>query len=160
MKRTLEPGPRRRKLSRVSESPKHAHATRGGAELLIVENDLRIAELLRWFLERRGHRVRSTSTFTQARELVAQCKPDLMLSDIELGTENARDLLPTLARDGVLPPTLVVSGYLDADLAQELMNIPGVVGVLPKPFEFERLERWIADYLARADVRQRAAVGL
>jgi len=125
-------------------------------DLLIIENDARIVELLRWFLERRGHRVRTTETFAQARALLAERKPDLVLSDVELGGESARSLLPELARDGVLPPTLVVSGFVDRDLARELMSIPGVVGVMPKPFEFERLERWIEDYFRRVSCAVRA----
>ena len=123
---------------------------RVAGDLLIVENDARIVELLRWFLERRGHRVRAAASFGEARSLLAERRPDLMLSDVELGAENARAQLPELAREGVLPPTLVVSGYLDHDLSRELLAIPGVVGVLPKPFEFERLERWIEAFLVRA----------
>ncbi len=118
-------------------------------DLVIVENDARIVELLRWFLERRGHSVRAAASFAQARVLLAERTPDLMLSDVELGAENAREQLPELARAGMLPPTLVVSGYLDHDLGRELLAIPGVVGVLPKPFEFARLERWIDEFLAR-----------
>jgi DNA-binding NtrC family response regulator len=118
--------------------------------LLIIENDARIVELLRWFLERRGHRVRAASSFAQARAAIAEHRPDLVLSDIELGGENARTMLPVLARAGELPPTLVVSGYLDHDLAREMLAIPGVVGVLAKPFEFERLERCIEEQLTRA----------
>ena len=117
---------------------------------MIVENDARIVELLRWFFERRGHRVRAASTFAQARVLLNERRPDLLLSDIELGDENAREILPELAREALLPPTLVVSGYLDHDLAAELLAIPGVAGVMPKPFEFERLERWISDFFQRS----------
>lgn len=138
----------------VSEKPASRDSFRRSGDLLIVENDERIVELLRWFLERRGHRVRATGSFAAARELIAERAPDLLLSDIELGSENARECLPRLAREGVLPPTLVVSGYVDRDVADELLAIPNVVGVLPKPFEFERLERWIEEHLQRV----RAAV--
>lgn len=126
-------------------------------DLLIVENDERIVELLRWFLERRGHRVRSAPSFAAARLLLAERRPDLLLSDVELGGENARDLLPQLAREGVLPATLVVSGHIDRELADELLAVPNVLGVLPKPFEFARLERWITEHLAR--LRRPASAG-
>jgi DNA-binding response OmpR family regulator len=119
-------------------------------DLLIVENDARIVELLQWFLRRRGHQVRAVATFAEARQRIAERRPDLLLSDVELGTENARTLLPDLARDGLLPPTLVVSGFVDHELSLELLAIPGVQAVIQKPFEFERLERWIDDFFHRA----------
>lgn len=118
-------------------------------DLLIVENDARIVELLLWFLRRRGHEVRAAASFAEARLRIAERRPDLLLSDVELGTENARQLLPDLAREGLLPPTLVVSGFVDHDLAAELLAVPGVQAVMHKPFEFERLERWIDDFFQR-----------
>jgi DNA-binding response OmpR family regulator len=117
------------------------------AELLLIDNDRRIVELLVWMLERNGHRVRTASTFAQARRLIVERMPALMLSDLELGSENGRRELPELARDGLLPPTLVVSGYLDGELERLLAAIPGVVGTLAKPFDFAVLERRIQDCL-------------
>lgn len=115
--------------------------------LLLVENDVRIVELLSLFLARRGYRVRSARSLEEARAELASSRPDLMLSDIDLGRSNGREFLPQLSREGLLPRTLVVSGYLDAQLAQELRAVPEVVGVLPKPFEFDRLERRIEEAL-------------
>jgi DNA-binding response OmpR family regulator len=93
-----------------------------------------------WFLERRGHTVRRALNFTEARTAIAERAPDLVLSDLELGDEDARVELPRLADEGLLPPTLVVSGFLDQRTADELTQIDGVRGVLPKPFEFKELE--------------------
>lgn len=120
--------------------------------LLLVENDVRILELLCLFLERRGYRVRSAKSLEEARAELNARRPDLMLSDIDLGRSNGREFLPQLSREGVLPRTLVVSGYLDAQLAEELRAVPEVIGVLPKPFEFDRLERRIEEAL-RAPLR-------
>jgi DNA-binding NtrC family response regulator len=119
------------------------------ADLLLVENDARIVELLTWFLQRRGHGVRTATSYAQARGCILERRPDLVLSDVDLGPENARTLLPQLAREGLLPPTLVVSGYVDREVSAELLAIPGVIGVLAKPFEFPRLERLIDEFLAR-----------
>ena len=110
-----------------------------GAHLLLVENDQRLGELITWFLGQRGFEVRRASSFREARELIAERAPDLMLSDVDLGSESARDELPKLATEGILPPTLVVSGYLDPDTWAELEVLEGVVGLLPKPFELKDL---------------------
>jgi DNA-binding response OmpR family regulator len=120
------------------------------AELLLVDNDARITELVAWFLEARGHRVRIANSFHEARLRIEERTPDLLLSDVELGRENARTELPALARAGRLPPTLVVSGYLDAAVVRELSSVPGVVGTLAKPYELAVLERRIAEALALA----------
>jgi DNA-binding NtrC family response regulator len=123
---------------------------------MLVENDPRIAELMCLFLGRRGYQVRSAGSLDEARRLLAERRPDLLLSDIELGAANGREFLPQLSREQLLPPTLVVSGYLDADLAAELSHVPEVLGVLAKPFEFDRLQRRIEDALGEAEARRLA----
>jgi two-component system OmpR family response regulator len=119
------------------------------AELLWVDNDARLVELIASFLRGRGHRVRVAGSFAEARRLIAEAPPELLLSDLDLGVESARDELPRLAAEGLLPPTLVVSGYLDHELAAELDAIPGVVGTVAKPFDpvglAQRLEAALAD---------------
>jgi DNA-binding NtrC family response regulator len=131
-----------------SHEGKSASAPRS-ADLLLVENDPRILELLTWFLERRGHRVRTALSFIDARARILERRPQLLLSDVDLGQEHAAECLPQLAAEGLLPPTLVVSGFVDRDLSRTMLAIPGVLGVLAKPFEFTRLERWIDEFLAR-----------
>jgi len=120
-------------------------------DFLLIENDRRLGELLGWFLENKGHTVRRAADFQEARSLLAERTPDLVLSDLELGNEDAREELPRLAAEGLLPPTLVVSGYLDAPTVEALMQIPGVRGTLAKPFEMEELEGRIAQLAGGAE---------
>ncbi|MDA1264237.1 MAG: response regulator, partial [Planctomycetota bacterium] len=102
----------------------------GNAEILIVDNDDRIVELVAWFLKKRGFVVRTASSFAQARERIAEHRPDLMLSDIDLGAESAIEELPRLDACGNLPPTLVVSGYLDPGIEEELASLGPVLDTL------------------------------
>lgn len=119
------------------------------ADLLLVDNDARILELLAAFLKRRGHSVRMATSFSEARAAIAVRMPELMLSDLELGRERGDEELPALAREGLLPPTLVVSGYLDRELEAQLATLPGVVGTLAKPFDLAALEARIEECTAR-----------
>lgn len=119
-------------------------------QILIVDNDDRIVELVSWFLKKRGYGVRSARTFAGARAAIAALRPDLMLSDVDLGVEDATVELPRLAAAGALPPTLVVSGYLDARVEAELARLPAVLDTLSKPFDFSVLEARITECLARA----------
>jgi DNA-binding response OmpR family regulator len=113
------------------------------ARLLIVDNDTRIVELTSWFLDRAGHEVATAASYAEARGLLGAGLPDLMLADLDLGSESGREELPRLAAEGLLPPTLVVSGLLDPELERELLALPGVLGTLAKPVDLEVLQRHV-----------------
>ena len=118
------------------------------SNLLLVENDQRLGELVAWFLTKRGYDVRRAISFREARGMIDERAPDLMLSDVDLGGESAREELPRLAAEGVLPPTLIVSGYLDPETRTELEAVEGVRGLLPKPFELDDLVARVEELLA------------
>ena len=121
-----------------------------GLDILIVDNDERIVELVAWFLERRGYTARSAGSFDAARVALTERRPALMLSDVDLGAQNACEELPRLDREGLLPPTLVVSGFLTAEVREKLLALEPVLDTLAKPFEFEELERRMIACLAEA----------
>ena len=120
------------------------------ADLLLVDNDATIAELIAWVLAREGFTVRTAGSFAAARVCLAQRRPDLMLSDVDLGAESALVELPRLAATGALPPTLVVSGYLDEDKRASLGALRSVVGFLDKPFDPRELTVRVHEALALA----------
>jgi DNA-binding response OmpR family regulator len=123
------------------------------ADLFLVDNDARLLELYTLFLARRGHTLRSATSFQAARAEIAAQPPELLLSDLELGAERGDEELARLALAGELPPTLVVSGYLDRELEARLATLPCVVGTLAKPFDLATLEARIAAALERARAR-------
>ncbi len=128
------------------------------AHLLIVDNDERIVELTGWFLQRFGHEVDTAFSYAAAREGLRERRPELMLADLDLGAESGREELPRLQAEGLLPPTLVVSGFLDAELERELTAIPGVLGTLAKPVDLDALQARVLACLAQAAELPPAAV--
>jgi DNA-binding response OmpR family regulator len=94
--------------------------------------------------------VRVAESFVAAREALRVAVPDWVLCDVDLGVERADEELPKLAKEGVLPPTLIVSGYVDAELEERLLAIPGVVGLIRKPFDFAMLEARVDSALSDA----------
>ena len=120
------------------------------ADILIVDNDERIVELVAWFLAKRGHTVRSAFSLKEARVLLGERWPDLMLSDVDLGEESALEVLPRMQAAEELPPTLVVSGFLDSATIERLMALRSVVGTVAKPFDFTVLEENIRKGLREA----------
>lgn len=127
------------------------------AHLLIVDNDARITELTAYFLSREGHEVETALSYAEARGRIDARRPALMLADLDLGLEHGREELPRLADEGRLPPTLVVSGFLDAQLEAELLALSGVRGTLTKPVDLDRLSQRIRDELASEVLVPRAA---
>lgn len=119
------------------------------AHLLIVDNDERIVELTVWFLRRMGHEVDSAFSYAAAREQLALRRPELMLADLDLGLESGLEELPKLAAEGCLPPTMVISGFLDSALERQLLAIPGVLATLAKPVDLTALGDHIAACLGR-----------
>ena len=119
-------------------------------DLLVVDNDARIADLVAWFLERGGHEPLVVTSYAAARELLRERTFALMLADLELGVEDGRIELPLLESEGLLPPTLVVSGYLDAEITAALLEIPHVLGTVPKPFEPSELLARVDEMIALA----------
>jgi CheY-like chemotaxis protein len=117
------------------------------ATLLIVDNDERIVELSAWFMRRLGHVVETANSYAAARLVLNKTWPDLMLADLDLGYERGQEELPKLANEGLLPATLVVSGFLDANLERTLRRIPGVRGTVAKPVDLKHLERLICHHL-------------
>ena len=128
------------------------------ADLLVVDNDARIAELVAWFLEKGGHSVCVVTSYAKAREALRERRFALMLADLELGVEDGRVELPLLESEGLLPPTLVVSGYLDAEITEALFKVPGILGTVPKPFEPKELLERVDAALAAAPESEPAMV--
>jgi DNA-binding response OmpR family regulator len=112
-----------------------APARAAHADILLVDNDATITELVAWVLAREGYTVRTAISFAAARVHLAERRPDLMLSDVDLGAESALIELPRLAAAGCLPPALVVSGYLDEEKRAMLGALTSVIGFLDKPFD-------------------------
>ncbi|MCP5024472.1 MAG: response regulator [bacterium] len=127
-------------------------------EILVVDNDERIVELVSWFLLKRGYSVRSAETFDLARQMLVERPVDLMLSDIDMGAESALEVLPRFHREGILPPTLVFSGYLDAKNQNLLLALDPVVGTLAKPVAFHVLEACVVDFFKGRSLSEHCCV--
>lgn len=120
------------------------------SDLLLVDDDARIAELFAFFLRRAGHEVRTAGSFVEARASIASRRPDLLLSDLDLRVERGLEVLPQMSRAGELPPTLLVSGWIDAHSREDLEALPEIVGALKKPFQPEALVAAVERALAAA----------
>jgi DNA-binding response OmpR family regulator len=109
------------------------------ARILIVEDMVEVAEVLRDALSEEGHRCDIAQDVDEARAILAQIRPDLVVTDFLL--PNGNGALVKQAADALDVPTLFVTG----DLAKITEFENQGVTFLAKPF---RMNEFVAAVLA------------
>jgi two-component system response regulator FlrC len=104
----------------------------GRPSVLVVEDDSSLRLLCRVNLELEQFYVREAATIEDARALVRDGRPDVVLLDVHLGQEATDELLAELRASGI--PVVIVTG--SADIAQYRERADDVLG---KPFEPDAL---------------------
>jgi DNA-binding response OmpR family regulator len=87
--------------------------TRGS--ILVVEDDVQIAELMRDFLEAEGFQVRHAGSGLETSEELARGRPDLVLLDVMLPDESGFEICRRLRRDSSVPVLFLSARDSDAD---------------------------------------------
>jgi two-component system cell cycle response regulator DivK len=111
-----------------------------GALLLAVEDEPRNAALLEAILGRSGYRLRIAGDLAEARELLEETTPALVLLDRHLPDGDGLDLIPEIRgseRLGDVPILLVSASVLPSDV-QAAMDA-GCDGFLAKPVRVKPL---------------------
>ena len=126
---------------------------------LVVDDDFMAVSVHRQFVERVPgfDVVGDATTGREARALVEQLRPDLLLLDIYLPDENGIELVRKL-RAGASPVDVIaITSAKDVDVLRDAMHL-GVVHYIVKPFTFvtfrERLETYAEAHRQLADMRQ------
>ena len=123
--------------------------------ILIVDDEANIRKTLTVFMESRGHKVRSVSSFRSALEEAGANSFDLALVDLRLGTESGLDLLQPLMKSSPLMKIVVITAYASIDTAVEAMK-RGASDYLTKPFTPAQLEQVTEHIAALCEMEQRS----
>lgn len=104
----------------------------GRARVLVVEDELNIAELVRMYLEREGYRAVLAGTGEQALEMASQSPPDLVILDIALPGIDGIEVCRRMRASGNVPILMLTArdSEIDRILGLEL----GADDYLTKPF--------------------------
>lgn len=94
--RELARGERERAPARPSSLPEEEIETR---RVLIMEDDTHLRRLYSKALRRGGYRVHSAGTIGEARNLLDELRFDVLLCDIQMGSDNGTDLLQECIED-------------------------------------------------------------
>ncbi len=107
--------------------------------ILVVDDDPDIVATSRIILESHGYEVQTASSGREAMDLLARCKPDLMLLDVMMASDTEGfDLAFKLKEDPEFKdlPIIMLTAFL------EKVRTEG-----PGPFEFILGEQWPVEWL-------------
>src|SRR6476646_9754961 len=123
--------------------------------ILVVDDEPRIVQLARDYLEHAGFRVITASEGRAALDVVRHDRPDLVVLDLGLPGLDGLDVTRELRRDGSIPIVMVTArdDELDKLLGLEL----GADDYLTKPFSPRELVARVRAVLRRADSPPEAA---
>jgi DNA-binding response OmpR family regulator len=108
--------------------------------ILLIEDEVKLLELLGRFLSRRGYTVFQAPDADIAMDVYKREKIDAVLLDIKLPRTSGYDLFTEMKIMNPAVKVVITSGYVDADLDAQLLNA-GIRRALHKPYSLEELEK-------------------
>lgn len=106
--------------------------------ILIVEDDITFAMMLKTWLEKKGFLVATESTIARARKNLEKQPVDLILSDLRLPDEDGIALLKWLDAKTLSIPFIIMTGYADIQSAVKAIKL-GASDYIAKPVNPEEL---------------------
>jgi DNA-binding response OmpR family regulator len=108
-------------------------------KILVMDDDPTIADLLREALADEGYETYMTTQSLRFYDAVSEHKPDLILLDLMMQYLDGRDELKLMEMGNYNIPVIVVTAYLDAVKEEEEFRKAGVVHIVYKPFDLDKL---------------------
>ena len=111
------------------------------AAILVVEDDLAIAQMIKLILGKHGHELRHVLNGEEALEIVKIWTPDLIISDVMMPGLDGFALIKRLKNEPGLAdiPIIFVTALSQVEQISQGLNL-GAVDYLPKPFRAMELE--------------------
>lgn len=109
------------------------------SRILIVEDEVTLAENLRHFLARRFQEVRIAADANMTREILASYTPDVVVLDFGLpGCDGLQTYETIIRRYAPLANCVLITGHMTDSLSQAARH-HGIQHMLCKPFSFDAL---------------------
>jgi len=113
--------------------------------VLVIDDDVRIADLVATMLQTLGYTATVALTGDEALQIVGSTRPDLVLLDATMPGIAGAELLDALLQSAPRMPVLVMTG--DPVRAGGMLQ-RGAVGYLAKPFRVEALNEKLREHLS------------
>jgi DNA-binding NtrC family response regulator len=114
--------------------------------ILLVDDELKMLELLDRFLSRSGYTVFRAPEAETAMDIYQKEKIDAVLLDLKLPKVSGSDLFAKMKTVNPAVKVVVSSGYLDADLETQLLSA-GVRSAIYKPYSLEELGKVLKEII-------------
>ncbi len=114
--------------------------------ILIVEDDLTFATMLKTWLGKKGFTVDTASNQARARKQLAAQTYDLVLSDLRLPDRDGLSLLTWMKEQGFSTPLIIMTSYADIQTAVQAIK-QGANDYISKPIQPDELLRKINEAL-------------
>ncbi|WP_295636124.1 response regulator transcription factor [Novosphingobium sp.] len=125
-------------------------------KILVVEDQLRLAEFLRQALSERSYTVTVVGDCAAANDAICESSYDAVVLDLNLPDGDGLDLLTEWRKSGFIEPVLILSARDTVDDRIRGLDL-GADDYLPKPFSVQELLAHIRALLRRqASVKQSA----
>ncbi len=107
--------------------------------ILVVDDEVGIRALLQRVLHGAGYQVDTAEDGAEALSKVRKNRPDAMLIDLRMPGMDGIETLEQLAKDGGLPPAIVLTAHSTVETAVKAMKL-GAFDYLTKPFDVEEIK--------------------
>ena len=121
--------------------------------ILVVDDDKRIVELIKNYLNKNKYRVSIAENAAEAREKLENIEFDLLILDIMMPGENGLELTNSLKKTNLNNPILLLSALGSSEDRIQGLEI-GADDYLPKPFEPKELLLRIRNLLKRNKINK------
>ena len=121
------------------------------AKILVIEDENRMAELLKRGLEESGHTVGTATNVSEGLRMFAYEKQDIIISDIMLPDGSGFDLCRDIRRQNETVPILILTALGTTDDKLEGFD-SGADDYMVKPFDFRELNARISVRFAKRTV--------
>ena len=109
------------------------------AKILVVDDEVKICELLQRFFEKKGYTVITSNNGMDATEKVQNESPDVMLLDIRMPGMDGIEVLKCVREFNKKIGIIMVTAVMDEDIAKSAMKL-GADEYITKPIDLEHLE--------------------
>lgn len=116
------------------------------ARVLLVEDSETLAVTYTHYLDSEGLDVSHAPTGAQARAVIAERPPELVLLDLVLPDDNGLDILRWISEEGLPCGVVVMTAHSSVEVAVDAMRY-GAADFLEKPFDGARLKTTVRNVL-------------